>query len=357
MTELVRVGAAPTRVAAGKPIKLVVWDLDHTLWDAVLLEDERPAPNEQLLQVVRGLDELGVLQSIASRNDFDAATAHLQRCGILEYFLQPRIGWSAKSHSVAAIAAALDLGLDSVLFVDDQDFELEEVRSAHPQVRTMKAIHAHALLDDLLVKPAVLTQDARRRRLMYLEDAARTSSEQEFAGPPEDFLNSLDLRLTIGRACEPDLDRAAELVTRTNQLNSTGNIYSREELRVFLDSPAHTLLIAGLSDRFGDYGQIGMALLETLGQTWTLELILVSCRVLSRGIGPILLRCLLQRATLEKVSLRVKFRDTGRNRPMKIALMMAGFRPAPGGGEPAYLYHDPEVSPALPDYLTVTSSW
>lgn len=357
MAELMQIGAQEVRVAPGKPVKLVVWDLDHTLWDGVLLEQACPPLNKHLLRVVVGLDELGVLQSIASRNDFEAAAAHLRRCGILEYFLAPRIGWSAKSHSVAAIAETLNLGLDSVLFVDDQDFELEEVRCAHPQVRTMQADHACGLLDDVLIRPEILTQEAPRRRLMYLQDAARNRSEQDFSGPPEVFLGSLGLELTLGRACPADLERAAELVTRTNQLNSTGIVYSKAELQAFLDSPAHTLLVARLTDRFGDYGAIGIALLEAAADIWTLKLILVSCRVLSRGIGPILLRCLLQRAEAEQVVLRVDFRDTGRNRPMQMALMMTGFTQRRGSAEDTHLYHDRQASTVLPPYLKLRSNW
>ena len=349
--------ALPPLIAPGKPVKLVVWDLDHTLWDGVLLEDKDPKLFAQLRSILVAIDRLGILQSIASRNDFEAASTHLRRLGILEYFLAPRIGWSAKSESVAAIAQTLNIGLDSVLFVDDQDFELEEVRFVHPQVRALKAQHAPQLLNDPSIQSTIVTDDTVHRRIRYIEDEARTRSETQFNGPPEEFLNSLNLELTVGRACEGDLDRAEELVVRTNQLNSTGIEYSKSELQAFIESPDHTLLIASLRDRFGGYGKIGIALLEARGDTWTLKLILVSCRVLSRGIGAILLSYLAQRARAVQVSLQVEFRDTGKNRPMKVALMMTGFTRIQTVGETAQLYRCGNSSLSLPSYLEVHSDW
>ncbi len=346
----------PALVPPGKPVKLVVWDLDHTLWDGVLLENDEPRLIPGVLPVIVGLDRLGILQSIASRNDAQAATAHLQRLGIHEYFLATRIDWSAKSQNVAAIAQALDIALDSVLFVDDQEFELEEVRFSNPQVRTVNAVHAARLLDEPAVRPAILTEDAPRRRLRYLEEEGRTRSEREFGGTPEEFMLSLNLQLAVTKASTADLDRVEELIARTNQLNSTGVTYSRGELLAFLDSPGHVLLVAELADRFGDYGKIAVVVLESSAELWTVKLVLVSCRVLSRGIGPVLLSYLSHRARAAGVGLRVEFRDTGRNRPMRVALMMAGFNRTEPGDDAVYLHADGPATP-LPAHLNIRSAW
>ena len=171
-----------SRVAGGQLVKLVIWDLDHTLWDGTLLENDTPALLAGLADVIVGLDQRGILQSIVSRNDFEAASAHLERLGILEYFLAPRISWAAKSGEVAAIAAALNIGMDCILFIDDQEFELAEVQHAHPEVRTLNARYAADLLQEPSLQPLVVTQDARRRRMMYLEDTARARNEREFDG-------------------------------------------------------------------------------------------------------------------------------------------------------------------------------
>src|SRR5262245_60645516 len=113
----------------GGPVKCVVWDLDDTLWSGVLLEDREVRPRPDAL---RALDARGIRQSVASRNDPAVALGKLRELGVLEYFLHPQIHWDAKSSSVRAISEALNLGLDSLVFVDDQPFERDEVRSALP---------------------------------------------------------------------------------------------------------------------------------------------------------------------------------------------------------------------------------
>lgn len=101
-------------------IKCVVWDLDNTLWDGILLEDSSVTLREDALSALQTLDERGILLSIASRNDHDAAMAKLTELGIQEYFLYPEINWNAKSSSIENIARNLNIGLDTFAFVDDQ---------------------------------------------------------------------------------------------------------------------------------------------------------------------------------------------------------------------------------------------
>ena len=341
----------------GKHVKLVVWDLDNTIWDGILLEDRLPTLRPGVADLIRGLDGLGVLQSIASRNDHAMAMAHLGQLGLSEYFLSPEISWSAKSVSVAAIASGLNLSLDTVLFIDDQPFELEEVAHTHPEVRTLNAADIPNLLDDPLIRPVVITDDAKRRRVMYLQDKARQQSAEEFIGPPEEFTASLNMLLHIERAVTGDLDRVEEMTLRTNQLNSTGYIFSRDELDRLVDSKSHDLLIVSLQDRFGDYGKIGLVLIESEEAGWNIKLLLVSCRVLSRGIGTIVLNYIAARAAAAAATLRVEFRDTGRNRPMKIALMMAGFHSAGSqDGVSVFLQNEGAIA-SCPAYVQLTSAW
>ena len=124
---------------------------------------------------------------------------------------------------------------------------------------------------------------------MYRGQIVRARLESEFVGTSEEFLASLDMVFTIARAGREDLQRAEELTVRTNQLNSTGRTYSYEELDELRHSPDHLLLVASLTDRFGGYGKIGLALVEKDGDVWQLRMLLMSCRVMSRGVGTILL--------------------------------------------------------------------
>ena len=114
-----------------------MWDLDHTLWNGILVEDgaEQIQLRDGIVDVVKELDRRGILQSVASKNNHEDAIAALEKLGIAEYFLHPQIHWQPKSKSIGAIAEALNIGVDTLMFVDDQEFERREVASAWPEVR------------------------------------------------------------------------------------------------------------------------------------------------------------------------------------------------------------------------------
>jgi FkbH-like protein len=343
------------RVTPGKAVKLVVWDLDDTIWRGVLLEGGGDEAIEPIIDVIRRLDARGVLHSIASRNDEALALRRLEELGLAEYFLAPQFTWDRKSEAVQRIAERLNLGLDAVLFVDDQPFEREEVASALPHVRTLAADLAAGLADDPLLTPTVVTDEARRRRASYREDEARQDYERAFTGSNETFLHTLELSLCVADAAPADLLRAEELVLRTNQLNSTGVVYSARELEALCASTEHRVLMADLSDRFGDYGKIGLVVLRTCASVWRLKLLLVSCRVQSRGAGAVLLSHLIAQARAADAQFEADFRNTGRNRPMQIAYRFAGLRELRRDGD-IQVYGPPsDVVGQIPPYYRLTS--
>jgi FkbH-like protein len=329
----------------------VVWDLDHTLWDGTLLEDERVELRPGVAATVRALDERGILQSVASRNEHGRAMERLEELGLAEYFLHPRIGWGAKGESVAAIAAALNLGLDTFLFVDDQPFERAEVAFACPQVRTLDAAELDGVLERPELNPAFVTGDARQRRLMYRAELLRRQDEESFRGPSQEFMRGLEMRLEIGPCGEEDLGRAEELTVRTNQLNTTGRTFSRDELDAFRRSPDHLLLAAELEDRYGSYGTIGLALVEKGPRHWTVRLLLMSCRVMSRGVGTILLGHVMELAREAGVPLRADFRPNGRNRMMEVAYRFGGFREVAREGDTLVFENDLAHIPPVPEHV------
>ncbi|OLZ67257.1 hypothetical protein AV521_25795 [Streptomyces sp. IMTB 2501] len=342
-------------VAERPMVKCVVWDLDNTLWKGVLLEDPQVVLREDVADVIRLLDSRGILQSIASRNDEAVAMARLKEAGLDEYFLAPQIGWNAKSASVSRIAEELNIGLDTFLFVDDDAFERAEVGDVLRQVRTVDAAEAAALAERADLTPRNPTPEAGRRRSMYQAQLRRTQAEESFAGPAEGFLATLDLRLVLRHAGPGDLRRAEELTVRTNQLNATGYTYDASELEAFRTSPDHDLLVAELSDRFGDYGTIGVMLVERTAQVWTLKLMLISCRVMSRGVGAVLLGRLAASAKDNGVTLRGEFVPSGRNRAMLITYRFAGFGVASESEDRTVFEYRSDTVPQVPDYLQLVS--
>lgn len=306
-------------------IKCVVWDLDNTVWDGILLEDTSVKLRPEVVEVIHELDQRGILHSIASRNDYDTAWAKLTEFGITEYFIYPKIHWNSKAASIKTIAQDINIGINTLAFVDDQPFEREEVKFAHPEVLCIDAADVSRILDMPEMKPRFITEDSQIRRKMYISDIERNKAEQEYAGTTEEFLASLDMRFTIGPAAESDLQRAEELTVRTHQLNATGYTYSYEELDQFRQSDRHKLLIASLEDKYGTYGKIGLALVECGAEIWTLKLLLMSCRVMSRGVGTVMLNHIMRLAKEAGVRLQAELVQTDRNRMMMVTYKFAGF--------------------------------
>jgi FkbH-like protein len=336
-----------------KLIKCVVWDLDNTLWNGVLLEGDTVSLRPGVLELIAGLDERGILQSIASKNDHGLAMAKLKEFGIDEYFLYGQINWNSKASSIKTISESINIALDSVAFIDDQTFEREEVSYTHSEVLCIDAADIDRLLDLPQMNPRFITDDSRSRRKMYVSDLARKQAEGTFVGTQTDFLASLEMRITISPAGREDLKRAEELTIRTNQLNTTGYTYSFEELAEFIDSEHYELLICELEDKYGAYGKIGLALTELKREQHILKLLLMSCRVMSRGVGAILINYIMGRAKSAGVGLVAEYIANERNRMMYVTLKFAGFREIMRSGKAVLLESDLSRLQEFPAYIDI----
>ncbi len=339
--------------AEKQSIKCVVWDLDNTLWEGILLEDVNVRLHEGITETLQELDRRGILLSIASRNDHQAAMAKLAELGIQEFFLYPEINWNAKSASIRAIAKSLNIGLDAFAFVDDQPFEREEVKHELPEVFCIDAVNVKTILDVPAMKPRFITPESRLRRQMYRSDIDRNQAEQEYTGPSEAFLAQLDMVFNIKFAQEEDLQRAEELTLRTHQLNTTGYTYSFDELNAIRQSDDHLLLVASLDDKYGTYGTIGLMLVEKEKTFWTVKLLLMSCRVMSRGVGAIMMNYIMSEAKAANVRLRAEFIPNGRNRMMYVTYKFGGFVEVEQRGDLIILENDLSQPQSFPDYVRV----
>ena len=338
---------------AEQAVKCVVWDLDNTVWDGVLLEDPHVELKPEVVEVIRTLDERGILHSVASRNDHDLAMETIKRFGLTEYFLHPQINWNPKSSSIQEISKNLCLALDTFAFVDDQPFERAEVSFAHPKVLCIDAADISGISAMRRMNPRFVTEESKARRLLYMSDERRQYAEREFAGTNEEFLACLNMEFSIAKVGDQDLVRAEELTVRTHQLNTTGYTYSYEELDELRHSPNHLLLIAGLDDKFGSYGKIGLSLVELGPEVWTIKLLLMSCRVISRGVGAVLLTHIMKLAKSAGVKLRAEFISNDRNRMMFVTYKFAGFREVENEGKAVVLESDLSRVQEFPAYIRV----
>lgn len=337
--------------AERKTIKLLVWDLDNTLWQGTLLEGDGLRIREGLLPTLKALDERGILHSVASRNDHDLAMAKLKEAGLDEYFLYPQINWNSKAANIRSIVESINIGMDTVAFIDDEPFELAEVKYTLPDVLTIDARELEGLIARPEFNPPFITDDSARRRMMYLADIERKRAEEEFVGPSEEFLATLEMEFTIAPAQEEDLKRAEELTVRTHQLNTTGYTYSLAELDALRQSPDHLLLVATLDDRFGTYGKIGLALVEKGSEVWTVKLFLMSCRVMSRGVGTVFMNHILNLARAAGVQLHAEFLSNDRNRMMLITYKLGGFKEIKREDKFILFKHDLERIPPHPAWV------
>jgi FkbH-like protein len=157
--------AAPESGGEGKKVKCIVWDLDNTVWDGVLIEDgiDGVKLKPGIREVIEELDSRGILHSVASKNNHDDAMKALEAFGLAEYFLYPQVSWGPKSIGIQRIAKSIDIGIDTLLFVDDTPFERAEVSETVPEVRVMDAL-------DFMRLPVLpecnvpVTAESRKRR-------------------------------------------------------------------------------------------------------------------------------------------------------------------------------------------------
>lgn len=323
---------AEVNAAPAKKVKCVAWDLDNTLWNGVLSETSDPSAlklREGVIELIRGLDERGVLQTIVSKNDHEPAWAVVESLGLSQYFLYPAINWGQKSENLKKIARELNIGLDTFALIDDSAFERGEVAAALPQIRVFdeNAVSRLLSLPELDV-PA--TRESARRREMYQTEAKRKLIMAEYSGEFFDFLRSCEIEVGIGAVADDDIkERCYELVNRTNQLNITGRKYSAADFDKWLVDSRIRHLYFECRDRFGSYGVVGyIAVRKDAGNT-TVEEFAVSCRIAQKHIEYAVLSWI-ARSICEKGELRVVFCQTEKNGPMRSCLADIGFTQAQG---------------------------
>jgi FkbH-like protein len=263
--------------------KCVIWDLDNTLWDGVLVEDglDNLKLKADALGTIKTLDARGILQSVASKNNYEEAMQAIKHFELDEYFLFPQISWRPKSEGIDAIARQLNIGIDTLVFVDDSKFELEQVRGVYPEVRVVNALDAHSLLEMKECQVPV-TAESKDRRKMYKIEAERRNIGEGFGNDYTAFLRHCEIRLSIQPLTQGNIDRVHELTQRTNQMNFSGQRYDRDVLRDILTKPYLSTYVLSCEDRFGSYGIIGFSIVDSREPRMTD--LMFSCRIQSKRV-------------------------------------------------------------------------
>lgn len=310
-----------------KAAKLVIFDLDNTLWRGILLEGEvTPLPG--LAALFRMLDERGILLSVASKNAPEDALRRLEEAGLADYLLYPQIGWLPKSEGIQRIVKAIDIGADTVIFVDDNPFERAEVQATVAGVEVLPETAIATLADHPRLQGAS-TPEARGRRRMYQEAVQREEAASGYGDDYISFLRSCEITTAIRPDRPEDFERIAELVQRTNQLNFSGRKYSRDDTAAILASPDVERHVISCTDRFGSYGTVGFCLVhrepsKSGADELVIDDFMLSCRVQGKFIEQALLHHLVEKGPRPVDSVRVNFRPTDRNQAARMVLEKLG---------------------------------
>jgi FkbH-like protein len=298
-----------------KKAKCVIWDLDNTLWEGVLVEDgvDKLRLKEGIRSLIQSLDSRGILNSIASKNNPEEALGAIKKFQLEEYFLCPQISWYPKSQGIQAIIKQLNIGADAVLFIDDSKFEREEVKAVCPEVRTLAAEEYRALLDREEFQVPV-TSESRERRKLYRVEMDRQKLAKTFEHDYLAFLRQCQIRLTIRPMAEDNLERVHELTQRTNQMNFSGNRYDRNVLRTLLTDPYRDTFVLSCEDRFGSYGVIGFSIVDRREPRMTD--LMFSCRIQSKRVEHAFLAFVIRKYMEETgKDFYADYRKTPRNAP------------------------------------------
>lgn len=325
--------------------KCIVLDLDNVLWGGILGEDGPagirlggdPTGNAYLdfQRLLLSYYNRGIILAINSKNNYDEAISVIrEHPGMIlreNHFASLKINWEDKVENMIAISNELDIGLDSMVFVDDSVQERERVRRALPQV----------LVVDLSASPfeycqslqavgdfnaLVLSDEDKRRGEMYYARKERRQLMRT-VDSLEEFLVSLDMVVEIKNADGFSIPRITSLVSRTNQFNLTTRRYSQSEIEEMSNNRQKFLIYTlSVTDRFGDEGIVGVAIVRKEERMWVIDSFLMSCRVIGRKIETALLARLVEDAQKSGVSYLVgEYNPSGRNEPARPFYEIHGF--------------------------------
>jgi FkbH-like protein len=321
---------------AGRTRKCLILDLDNTLWGGVLGEEGASGialgpsyPGSAFVAFQRAildLHERGVILAIASKNnppDVDEVFAgHPHMLLMKEHFAAAEIHWRPKHESILNIAARLNIGLEHLVFADDNPIEIAEVVSALPAITTLELPRRPEEYVRALLEPGWFDQlstsaeDRRRGELYKNRDAAENL--RRAASSIEDFYRSLETEIVFRPVTAETIARAAQLTQKTNQFNTTTFRYSEADIRERASSQEWICETALVRDRFGDNGIVGLMLAQISQQELIIDTFLLSCRVIGRTVETAMLARLSQQAAERGLRLlRGTIRHTPKNTPVR----------------------------------------
>lgn len=342
--ELARYALRYIKPLKGLTKKCVVLDLDGTLWGGIVGELGLDgvhlgpaAPGSEYVEFQKALLNLthrGILLAICSRNNPDDVIPVLRHHPYMvlreEHFAAMRINWNNKADNIREITKELNIGLDSIVFLDDNPNECELVRQLLPEVLTIDlptdpSQYRQALESLSEFELLALTQEDQKRVAQY-QAIGKRQAMQKAAASLEDYLHSLNLQVDIALAQKEHVDRLAQMCSKTNQFNLTTRRYQMADIERFLSSCEYVVYTLRVTDRFVDHGLVGVAIIEKHPAQWRIDTLLMSCRVMGLTIEKAFLARIAKDARQEGAQTLIgEFIPTNKNHPVKDLYPSNGF--------------------------------
>ncbi len=332
--------------AAGINRKCIVLDLDNTLWGGIVGEDgfegiklspQPPGtPFIEFQRFILSLWERGIILAINSRNNEEEAMQVIREHPNMilreDNFASIKINWNDKITNMKAIAEELNIGLDSTVYFDDDPVNRELMLRALPEVMTVDfpedpALYTQKLMSLIDFNTFSITDEDKNRGRMCIADRKRSQLESS-VNNLDDFLSQLDIRINIKKADKFTIPRISQLVLKTNQFNLTTRRFQEEDISKFSQDKNMFLGCAQTSDKFGDNGITGVFIVKKNPNysEWSIELFLLSCRVMGRRIEYGIMEYILNEARKEGVRVvRGRYIPTKKNKPCENFLPSSGF--------------------------------
>ncbi|MEP7338509.1 MAG: HAD-IIIC family phosphatase [Acidobacteriota bacterium] len=364
---------AALRGCAGQARKLLVLDLDDTLWGGVVGEqgwenlrlgghDFRGEAFVDFQRALKALKQSGILLALVSKNEESVALAAIRQHPEMVLreadFAAWRINWYDKARNIADLVQELNLGLQSVVFIDDHPVERERVRTALPEVlvpewpedpmRYVGALHSLTCFDRV-----TLTREDGLRNEMYAAERERGALKQSLASLDE-WLASLATRITVSPLTTANLARASQLLNKTNQMNLSTRRLTETELQSWARADGHWLRVVSISDKFGDAGLTGIVSWQRYGDGARLVDFVLSCRVMGRQIEETMLALALAEARAQDLTfLEASYLSTEKNKPCLTFFGRLGWERS----EDVFrLPLTPHTIPFFPDHIILETS-
>lgn len=336
------------RAITGRSRKCIVLDLDNTLWGGVVgetgplgisLGPGYPGVAFQNFQrTLLRLWERGIILAVASKNNLNDVLEVFEKNPHVilkeEHFASIRANWNDKSDNIADIAKELNIGTDSMVFIDDSPLERERMRKERPEVLVPEFSiapeeYVGTLLSLNVFHQMSLTAEDKKKGKMYSEERQRTAVLKK-AKSKKEYIAELGINLRVFEGAENDIARVSQLTQKTNQYNITTKRYSEADIRSLMRSGWH-VYSAEVADKFGEYGVVIVAIVEIKDEVARLDTFLMSCRVMGRDVEFTFLEYIIRKMHAEGCKkMTAQFIPTKKNIPSKNFLSDAGFKERKG---------------------------